>query len=202
MRKITFFLFVILLSTLHLFSQTKQNKIVLVNNTEYVLFKPSAELESKIENGLRVRYTLIKLKTHPKLNLSERQYNSYTRIIDSIQTTANATLEDSIGIVLNNGLTWNLGSPPPSEPKRFFRKIQKQNEKQNQALLDYLKYLQFAYQWQKLNDFPFEMVDKFIYHQLIEMNKQKSIEIRYELIFSPDNTTSFSKKRIYIHPDL
>ena len=200
-KNILLFLTFILVS-LQLFSQSDQNKTILVNNTEYVLFKPSRELEAEIANGLRVRSTLIKLKTHPKLNLSERQYKSYARIIDSIQITDYATLKDSIGIVLNNGLSWNLNGLTPSAPKRFYRKIKKQQSRQNQTLLDYLKYLQFAYQWKKLNEFPFEMVDKFIYYQLVEIDKQKYIEMHYELIFTPDHKTTFSEKTIFVHPEL
>jgi len=199
-----YFVFIIglFLFQINSFSQIKNQDTVSIDNHEYVLFNPSSELNSKIQNGLRIRYSLLKLKTHPKINLNEEEYKSYSQLMDTLLMLDNITFVDSLSIVLKNGLSWNLNSDPPPAPKNFNRKTITKKGQKSKAVTDRLKYLQFCYKWKEIGEFPGGMVDKFVSYQRIEMDNVKYLEILYELKFNKDKSTRFTKKEIMIRSDL
>ena len=202
MNKYILITYVLLIGNLHLLAQENKEETIQIDDNEYVLFYPSHELESKIKNGLRVRYKLIKLKTHPELNLDSVEYKSYSKLLDTIQTLNNVTFKDSASIILKNGISWNLNETPPSTPKNFHIKAMTKKGRKDKAVVDRLKYLQFCHRWREIDELPREMVEKFVVYQRIEIDKVLYFESLYEIKFNTDKGTNFSKKEIEINSDL
>ena len=145
----------------YIFPQENKTDSIETGESGYVIFFPSEYTESRIRAELRTWYALIKLRTHPIINLNNDQYRSYSKLIDTIETLNNVTIIDSVSITLKSGISWNLVGNPPPAPKRFYFKALSKKGRKDQAVTDWLKYLQFCYNLEKKRATLEEMVEKF-----------------------------------------
>lgn len=188
-------LFILIFYGIQLFAQ----KRVIADGIEYEVFIPSQTLKSKISNSLNVRNSLLKLKIHPQLNLTNEQLSNYSLLIDTLVYLDNSVYFQNLSIRLINGLTWNLESKPDFLSKEFYRKVKRKKYWNDKDVISGLKYLQFCDMWINKDEMPYFMVDKFIYYESIDIDGINYLKIYYELKFKPDGKgTYFSNKQIKI----
>jgi len=79
---------------------------------------------------------------------------------------------DSIIVILDNGIAWNLNNDPPEQPKRFHLKMFSKKWNDNQAVIDRIKYLKFCSQFDNSNDNPCTVNDTYnVYTRILYKGK-------------------------------
>jgi hypothetical protein len=204
MKKL-FIIFLVLLSgNSTIFSQdTEVDSVETTESSGIVLF-PNRELEFKIRNSLRAIQMIIKLKTHPLLNLNSAQRDSLLRITDTIKYLNNTSSIDSFSVTLKSGISWDPGNSPPPQPKNFYFKILSKKGRKEQAVIDRLKYLQFCYDWQEESINHYDKIEKFNTYYAIIIDDLEYVVMAYEIIFNPDSSKKLliTNKRIEFYNNM
>jgi hypothetical protein len=197
MKKIIIIILVLASFSLYIFPQESEIDSVETTESTGIILFPKRNLEQEINNSLRAIQLIIKLKTHPLLNLNSDQRDSLLRITDTIKRLKNVTRIDSFSVTLKYGISWDPRIGPPPQPKNFYYKILTKKGREEQAVIDRLKYLQFCYDWQEENINPYEKIEKFNTYFGIVIDDVKYTVMAYELILDPD-----SKKLIITNKEI
>ena len=138
------------------------------SGTYYTAPKPSC---ARTNNFVKAEYALIKLKTHPLIGLNKDQYLYYSKLLDTIYVLNNVVITDSGSITLKSGISWNLEKGPPPEPKHFIRKALTKKRREDKAVMDRLKYLQFCNCEIEQDKALIDMIDNFTRYFAIIIDK-------------------------------
>jgi hypothetical protein len=201
MKKILSLLLVFTVFTLTGFTQKEQPKTIDINGTEYVKFDPSDSFMIKVKNGLRARNALIKLRTHPRMNLEKEQYNHYKELIESLEQRDDFMVKDCVTIKLKSGLSWKLEENPPAKPSMFNFKLLTESGRNRPEVINYLEYLQFCYKWKEKGEMPTELVENFNRYYTVICGNETCLDMFFEVKFKEDNTTEITDKTIKISDD-
>lgn len=88
---------------------------------------------------------------------------------------------DSIIVILDNGITWNLNSAPPKQPKRFYSKMFSKKWSDNQEVIDRISYLEFCSQFDNSNDNPCKVTDTYKVYTQIKYKENTIFKAVYEI---------------------
>ncbi len=193
------FLITILFFTSNISGFSQENKTDPIDTTDFnYIFLPSQDLYSRINASLRAREALIRLRTHPLMNLINDQFAYYSRLVDTIQNIDNVVIEDSVSITLKSGISWNIiGDPPPAPPNFYLKAINKKG-REDKAVGDRIKYLQFCQKFKEQEDEPYEMIDKFNSYYAIYIDRVKYFEMYFEIRFDEEGKTKITNREIII----
>lgn len=178
------------------FSQDNKTDSIKTEESGYKIFMPNMVLCDQLKNELRVINALIKLRVHPYINLKGDQYNQYLSLVDTIEMSDNVIIKDTVSITLKSGISWNLTGDPPPQPRRFYVKARTKKGREEEAVINRLKYLQFCYEFKKENQLPYEMVEKFNSYYAVIVDEKIRCEMLYEIRFNPEGTTKTTSKEI------
>lgn len=192
MKKVISIIIVIISCNSFTVSQVSKTDSLEEVQLKNVILFPSRKLEEKINISLRVRQMIIQLKIHPLLNLNKEQRNRLLLLTDTIKYLENVTKLDSFNIKLKSGISWDLRGDPPPQPKNFYLKILTEKGRNDKAVIDRLKYLEFCNDWLEENEDPSLLIDNFKTYYAILVDGVERIVIAYEL----DGDTKITKKLI------
>ncbi len=95
---------------------------------------------------------------------------------------------DSILIVLDNGIYWNLDKEPPKEPKRFYTRMLTKKGQENQEVVDRIHYLQFCSRFDNSNDSPCSVSDIYKVYTQIKYMENTVLKAVYKIDFKNELT--------------
>ena len=162
------------------------------------LLSQSQKSLSQINNVLRARLMLLKLKIYPLINLNKDQYGYYSELIDTIQNLDNVEVADSIIITLKSGLSWNMGAGPPSAPKHFYKKAFSKKGREDKTVMDRIKYLQFCHSLSEPGIEMEDMIEKFNTYNSIFIDGVKYYQMYFEFKFNEEGRMKVTNREIYI----
>lgn len=167
------------------------NSILAQDNYECSIRALSDKTEAKVISYLDRRSKLINLhfKENNEELLSSPLFKEYIEtegiIYDKSYLSVNQSI-DSLIIVLDNGLEWNLELEPPKEPKRFYSRMVTKREKKQKAILDRIHYLQFCSKFDSSNTTPCTVQDIYIVYSRVTVKDIYVLKAKYKINLKQD----------------